>query len=97
MSGALGRAVGTAIPGLIGSLLPWGVVDAHWLPGPAGRPVLWLVTGTEEQRQVLEAQPWLATQVRMLLLRHGVAPEAVSGVQVMLESEESHDTLLDLT
>jgi hypothetical protein len=95
MSRSLDRAVGTAIPGLVASLRPWGVVDAHWLTGPSGSPVLWLATATEEQRHTLEAQPWLATQVRMLFLRYGAAPESISGVRVMLESEQSRDALLD--
>jgi hypothetical protein len=94
MSQPLGREVGTALPGLVASLLSWGVTDAHWLPGPAGAPVLWLETATEAQRHLLEGQPWLATQVRMLLMRHGVPPEAVAGVAVMLDSAQSQATLL---
>ena len=38
MSAAPGRNVGHAIPGLVASLLPWGVTGAHWLPGPDGEP-----------------------------------------------------------
>jgi hypothetical protein len=94
MTRSLGSAVGTAIPGLVASLLPWGVTDGHWLAGAGGRPVLWLATGTEEQRLILEAQTWLPTHIRMMLLRHGVQPEQVADVRLMLESAQSHDALL---
>lgn len=95
MSRSLGRCVGNALPALVASLLPWGVIDAHWLAGPTGRPVLWLSTGTEEQRHTLESQTWLPTQIRMLLMRHGVLPETVPEIQVMLESEQAQEALLD--
>jgi hypothetical protein len=95
MSQPLGRAVGTSLPGLVASLLAWGVTDAHWLPGPDGIPVVWLGTATEAQRETLEAQHWLPTQVRMLLLRHGVPPEEISGVRVMFDSEQGRAALLD--
>ena len=97
MSHPLSRAVGTSLPGLVASLRPWGVTDAHWLPGPTGIPVIWLATGTEAQRQTLQAQAWLPTQVRALLLRHGVLPEQVSDVQVMFDSGEGREALLDRT
>jgi hypothetical protein len=95
MSQPLGRAVGTSLPGLVASLLAWGVTDAHWLPGPDGVPVVWLATATEAQRQTLQAQAWLPTQVRMLLMRGGVLPEQVSGVRVMFDSEQGREALLD--
>jgi len=94
MNRSLGRSVGTAVPALVASLLPWGVVTGHWLPGPDGRPVLWLVTRTEAQRRALETRSWLPTQVRVLLMRHGVAPEMVPEIRVMLESEQACDALL---
>ena len=97
MSQPLGRAVATALPGLVASLRAWGVTDAHALPGPHGVPVIWLATGTEAERRVLEAQGWLATQVRALLLRHGVPPEQIADVRVMFESGEGRQALLDLT
>jgi len=95
MSQPLCRAVGASLPGLVASLRAWGVTEAHWLPGPTGLPVVWVATGTEAQRRVLERQGWLATQVRVLLLRHGVPPEELSDVRVMFDSEESRDALLD--
>jgi hypothetical protein len=95
MAHPLDRAVGTSLPSLVASLRAWGVTDAHWLPGPAGLPVVWLATSTEAQRQTLEAQRWLPTQVRMLLLRHGVQPEQISGVRVMFDSEQGREALLD--
>ena len=94
MTRSLGGSVGTAIPALVASLLPWGVTDAHWLTGPGGRPVLWLATTTEEQRVTLARQPWLATHLRMLLMRHGVQPEDVPAVRLMLDSEEAREALL---
>jgi hypothetical protein len=94
MSQPHGREVGLALPGLVASLRSWGVTDAHWLPGPAGTPVLWLATATEAQRHTLEGQTWLPTQVRMLLLRHGVPPETISDVAVMLDSAQSQAALL---
>jgi hypothetical protein len=97
MSQPLGRAVGTSLLGLVASLRAWGVTDAHWLPGPTGVPVVWLATGTEAQRLTLEAQGWLPTQVRMLLMRHGVPPEQVSDVRVMFDSQQGRDALLDRT
>jgi hypothetical protein len=95
MSRAAGRNVGHAIPGLVASLLPWGVTRAHWLPGPDGEPVLWLTTSTEEQRHTLERQGWLPAQVRILLMRYGVPHETVDGVRVMFDSEEGNQALLD--
>ena len=49
----LDRAVGTSLPSLVASLRAWGVTDAHWLPGPAGLPVVWLATS----RSTLVARP----------------------------------------
>src|SRR5689334_17853230 len=95
MSRPLDRAVGTSLPGLVASLRAWGVTEAHRLPGPDGVPVVWLATATERQRRTLEAQRWLPTQVRMLLLRHGVLPEQVSAVRVMFDSEEGRAALLE--
>jgi hypothetical protein len=96
MSAAPGRNVGHAIPGLVASLLPWGVTGAHWLPGPDGEPVLWLATSTEEQRHTLERQGWLSAQVRILLMRYGVPHESVNAVRLMFESEQGIAELLDL-
>ncbi|WP_151083910.1 hypothetical protein [Nocardioides cynanchi] len=95
MSRAAGRDVGNAIPGLVASLLPWGVTGAHWLPGPDGEPVLWLTTATQEQHLALERQGWLPAQVRILLMRYGVPHEDVSGVRVMFDSEQGIAALLD--
>jgi len=97
MSRAAGRDVGHAIPGLVASLLPWGVIAAHWLPGPDGEPVLWLTTATEEQHRTLERQDWLPAQVGILLMRYGVPHESVGGVRVMFDSEQGIATLLDRT
>ena len=95
VSQPLGRAVSTSLPGLVASLRPWGVADAHWLPGPTGVPVVWLATTTEAQRRTLEVQAWLPAQVRILLLRAGVPPEDLSGIRVMFDSEQSRAALLD--
>ena len=97
MSPPLGRAVATTLPDLVASLRAWGVTDAHWLPGPHGVPVPGLAPGTESERTTLEAQGWLATQVRVLLLRHGVSPEQVGDVRVMSEAGEGREALLDRT
>jgi hypothetical protein len=40
-------------------------------------------------------QGWLPTQVRMLLLRAGVPPEDLSGIHVMVDSDEGRATLLE--
>jgi hypothetical protein len=95
VSHPLDRAVGTSLPGLVASLRAWGVADAHCLPGPDGIPVVWLATATERQGRTLQAQHWLPTQVRMLLLRHGVLPEQISAIRVMFDSEEGRAALLD--
>jgi|SRR5512141_1762553 hypothetical protein len=95
MSRAPGRNVGHAIPGLVASLLPWGVTRAHWLPGPDGEPVLWLTTSTEAERETLERQGWLSAQVRIILMRYGVPHETVGGVRIMFDSEQSIAALLD--
>jgi hypothetical protein len=60
-----------------------------------GFPVVWLATGTETQRRTLEVQGRLPTQVRMMLLRAGVPREDLSGIRVMVDSEQGRTALLD--
>jgi hypothetical protein len=50
---------------------------------------------TGAQRRTLEVQGRLPTQVRMMLLRAGVPREDLSGIRVMVDSEQGRTALLD--
>lgn len=89
-----GRAVGNALPGIVASLGAWGVVEGHWLPDKSS-PVVFLTTRTEIQRVVLEAAPWLSSQVSLLLARAQVSYGAQQSIRMFIESEEAHQSLGD--
>lgn len=91
----LPRAVQDSIPGIVASLGAWGVTGAHQLPGPDGRPVLWLEISDEAERVAMQSQVWLSAQVQVVLVRNGVPPHLAGSLQVMFASREHADRLLD--
>ena len=91
----LSRAVQDAIPGIVASLGAWGVTGAHQLPGPDGRPVLWLEIGDEAERVAMQSQVWLSAQVQVVLVRNGVPPHLAHRLDVRFASRENADRLLE--
>lgn len=91
----LARAVQDAIPGIVASLGAWGVTGAHQLPGPDGRPVLWLEIGDESERVAMQSQVWLSAQVQVVLVRNGVPPHLAHRLEVMFSSRENASRLLE--
>lgn len=89
------RAIDQAMPSLLVSLAPYGVVDVHRLPDRDGSPVLWLTTATEAQRATLESAAWLPHQVGIILVRLGLTHEAMKALRVLVDSRESLDGLLE--
>jgi hypothetical protein len=79
---------------MLASLGGWGVVSVHWLPDSNGEPVIWLTTRSESERVALEAAPWLAGQVTMLLTRAEVPYPILKRLRILVESEEAHRELL---
>lgn len=92
---ALRKALDAALLPMVKSIGPWGVVDAHWRPDPAGQPVIWLRTRTEIERVALQAQPWVLTQVQIMMTRLSVPYSAVSKARLEVTSLEAEDRLLD--
>lgn len=89
------RAIDQAMPSLVLSLAPYGVMEAHRLPDRDGSAVLWLTTATEAQRVTLESATWLPHQVGIILVRLGMTHEAMKNLRVLVESVESHRRLLE--
>lgn len=92
---ALRKAVDAALLPMVASIGPWGVVDAHWLPDREGQPVIWLRTRTEIERVALQAQPWVLTQVQIMMTRLSVPYSAVSRAGLEVTSLEAEAQLLD--
>lgn len=80
------RAIDQALLPMVASIGAWGVVDAHWLPGPDGHPVVWLRTRTEIERVALEAQSWVEAQVRIILTRLSVDYATVARTRIEVTS-----------
>lgn len=87
------RAIDRALMPLVVSTAGWGVVDAHWLPGPDGTPVVWLRTRSEIERVALEAQPWVEAQVRVILTRLSVDYPLVARTRLEITSLERQGDL----
>lgn len=92
---ALTRSVRQSIPAILASLAPWGVGEAHCLPGADENPVLWLGVTSDAQRDAIVQQQWLGSQVHLMLLRNGVPPSRIGDVRVLFDSHESIARLLD--
>lgn len=88
------RKVDIALPTIVASIGAWGVVAAHWLPDVDGNPAVWLTVPTEIQRVQLEAQPWVASQVTMLLMRQNVPYDVTRRMRVFVDSLERQRELL---
>ncbi len=88
-------SVRQSIPAILASLAPWGVGEAHCLPGTDDKPVLWLGVTSDAQRDAIVQQQWLGSQVHLMLLRNGVPPSRIGDVRVMFDSHESITRLLD--
>jgi hypothetical protein len=88
------RSLKEANTSLLASLGSWGVVAMHWLPDTNGEPAVWLTTRTDAQRAALEAAPWLAGQVTMMLTRAQMPYETLRRIRVLVDSEEGHRLLL---
>lgn len=87
------HAIDRALLPLVVSTGAWGVVDAHWLPGPDATPVVWLRTRTEIERVALEAQPWVEAQVRVILTRLSVDYPIVARTRFEITSLERQGSL----
>lgn len=92
---ALRRAVDAAMVPMAASFGGAGVIDAHWLPDRAGEPVVWLRVHTELQRVELQAQPWVLSQVQILMTRLSVPWSVISRLRLEVTSVEAEDDLLD--
>jgi hypothetical protein len=89
------RKVDIALPTMVLSIGAWGVVASHWLPDVDGNPAVWLTVPTELQRVQLEAEPWVTSQVTMLLMRQNVPYHLTRRMRVFVDSLEGQRELLE--
>ena len=88
------RKVDIALPTIVASIGAWGVCACHWLPDVDGRPAVWLTVPTELERVQLEAEPWVSSQVTMLLMRQNVPYDVTRRMRVFVDSLEGQRQLL---
>ena len=89
----LRRAADAAMLPIVASLVPAGVVAAHWLPERSGDPVVWIRVSTEAGRVAVESYSWVLPQVQVILSRLGLAPEKVMALRLEVTSAEAEDRL----
>ena len=89
------REVDLALPTIVASTGSWGVCECHWLPDVDGRPAVWLTVVTENERETLEREAWLTSQVTMMLTRQNVPYAVTRRLRVFVDSMEGQRRLLD--
>ncbi len=87
------RAADAAMLPIVTSLAPAGVIGAHWLPGRAGDPVVWIRVLSEASRVAVESYSWVLPQVQVILSRLGLPPEKVMALRLEVTSTEAEDHL----
>jgi hypothetical protein len=88
------RKMDIALPTIVASTGSWGVCACHWLPDVDGGPAMWLTVTTERERQLLESEAWVASQVTMMLMRQNVPYEVTRRMRVFVDSLEGQRQLL---
>ncbi|MDZ5661696.1 hypothetical protein SFC79_07980 [Nocardioides sp. S-58] len=95
MSEELRRAADAAMLPVVASLAPAGVLEAHWLPDPAGDPVVWVRVRTEADRVALQSYSWVLPQVQVIMSRLGLPPQQVLALRLEVTSGEAEDRLFE--
>jgi hypothetical protein len=88
------RKVDIALPTIVASTGSWGVCGCHWLPDVDGRPAVWLTVVSEHEREMLEREAWLPSQVTMMLMRQNVPYAVTRHLRVFVDSLEGQRRLL---